>query len=409
MLPANCLSALRALRANRLRSALTMLGIVIGVGAVIVMVAVGAGAQARVSEQIRSLGSNLLLVVAGSTSSQGVRGGGGTLVTLTDDDALAIQREISAVQAAAPTLGRRMQVVHDNLNWATAVTGVTPEWLEVKEWGLVDGRPITAEDHRSAAKVVLVGATVAYRLFGEVNPLGTTIRIGRVPFTVIGILEPKGQNTTGQDQDDLLMVPLSTARRTLFGRVPGKPRAVWVITVKVREGEDIAAAAASVRDLMRQRHGLQHDQDDDFTLRDPTDVVRSHEDASRVMAYLLAAIAAVSLLVGGIGIMNMMLVSVAERTREIGLRMAVGARRRDILAQFLMEAVTLSLVGGAIGVGVGFGGSELLSYLAEWRTLVVAEAVIVAFGFAGLTGVVFGLYPAFRAAELDPIEALNRE
>jgi putative ABC transport system permease protein len=406
---ANFLIALRALRVNKLRSALTMLGIVIGVGAVIATVAVGAGAQARVAEQIRSLGSNLILVTAGSINSRGVRGGGGTLVTLTEDDAVAIQRQITAVQAAAPTVGRTMQVVHGNLNWATAVTGVTPEWLEAKEWDILDGRPITAEDHHAAAKVVLVGQTVAHRLFGDENPLGTTIRIGRVPFTVIGVLERKGRNTAGWDQDDLLMVPLSTSRRHLFGRVPGKVRAVWVITVKVREGEDFLEAEAAIRDLLRQRHGLRHDQDDDFTLRDLADVVQSQEEASRVMAYLLAAIAAVSLLVGGIGIMNMMLVSVTERTREIGLRLAVGARRRDILAQFLMEAATLSLVGGTIGVGVGLGGSELLMYVAAWRTLVVAEAVIAAFGFAGLIGVVFGFYPAFKAAGLDPIEALRWE
>jgi putative ABC transport system permease protein len=302
-----------------------------------------------------------------------------------------------------------MQVVHGNLNWATVVTGVTPEWFEVKEWQVLDGRAITAQDYDSAAKVALVGQTVAQRLYGEHNPLGATIRIGRVPFTVVGVLQPKGQNTEGRDQDDLLMVPLSTARQKLFGAVPGKARAVWVITVKIREGEDFAQAETAIRDLLRQRHGLGWDQDDDFTIRRQADVVRGREEASEVLAYLLAAIAAVSLLVGGIGIMNVMLVSVTERTREIGLRLAVGARRRDILVQFLMEAVILSLIGGAIGVAMGLGSALLLGHVAEWRVEVVPEVVVVAFGFAGLVGVLFGTYPALKAAALDPIEALRWE
>jgi putative ABC transport system permease protein len=409
MTRANVLSALRALRTNKLRGGLTIIGVVIGVAAVITGVAIGAGAQALVAEQIRSLGSNLLLVTAGSLNAGGVRSGAGTRVSLTDDDAQALQHEIAAVQAAAPTLGRRMQVVHGNLNWATVVTGVTPEWFEVKEWQVLDGRAITAQDYDSAAKVALVGQTVAQRLYGEHNPLGTTIRIGRVPFTVVGVLQPKGQNTEGRDQDDLLMVPLSTARQKLFGAVPGKARAVWVITVKIREGEDFAQAETAIRDLLRQRHGLGWDQDDDFTIRRQADVVRGREEASEVLAYLLAAIAAVSLLVGGIGIMNVMLVSVTERTREIGLRLAVGARRRDILVQFLMEAVILSLIGGAIGVAMGLGSALLLGHVAEWRVEVVPEVVVVAFGFAGLVGVLFGTYPALKAAALDPIEALRWE
>jgi len=409
MLLENARSALRALRVNKLRSSLTMLGIVIGVGAIIAMVAVGAGAQARVAEQIQSLGSNLIIVTAGSTTSSGVRGGGGSNVTLTEDDAIAMQRELPAVQAAAATWGRAMHVVHRGLNWGTLVAGVMPEWLEVKEWALVDGRPITADDHRVAAKVVLVGQTAAANLFGDESPLGQTIRIRRVPFTVIGVLDRKGQNTWGHDQDDTVMVPLSTARQKLFGRIAGKARAIWVITVKIREGEDFAAAQAQIRELLRQRHRLQPDQDDDFTLRDPTETVQAHEEASRVMAYLLAAVGSVSLLVGGIGIMNIMLVSVTERTRESGLRMAVGARSRDILTQFLVEAVTLSLIGGVIGIAVGLGSSHAISYFAEWRTLIAVEAVVVAFGFAAAIGILFGFYPARKAARLDPIEALRYE
>jgi putative ABC transport system permease protein len=410
MILENARTATRALLVNKLRSALTMLGIIIGVGSIIAMVAVGAGAHARVAEQIQSLGSNLLIVVANSMNApRGVRGGGGSGSTLTEDDAYAIQREISAVQAAASNLGGSKQVVHGNLNWGVVVAGVTPEWLEVKEWSLVDGRPITADDHRTAAKVALIGQTVAGNLFGGDNPIGSSIRISRVPFTVIGVLERKGQNTSGQDQDDIVMVPLSTGRQKLFGRVPGQARAVWAITVKVRDGEDLGEAEGRIRELLRQRHRLPLTQDDDFTVRNPLEVLQVQEEASRVMASLLAAVASVSMLVGGIGIMNILLVSVTERTREIGLRMAVGARRRDILVQFLVEAVTLSVIGGVIGVAVGLGGSHAISYFADWQTLIAVKAIVVAFGFAAATGTVFGFYPAHKAARLDPIEALRYE
>jgi putative ABC transport system permease protein len=409
MLLDNTRNAARALHVNMLRSSLTMLGIIIGVGAVIAMVAVGSGAQERVAEQIQSLGTNLVLVRSSSTSIQGVRGGAGTRVTLTDEDAMAIQNEIAAVQAAAPTRGGAHQVIHGNLNWGTSVTGVTPEWFDVKDWPVTDGRPITLEDHKAAAKVVVLGQTVASKLFGDDNPIGATIRISRVPFTVVGVLDVKGQNPWGQDQDDVVMVPLSTARRKLFGRIPGQARAVWVITVKLRQGEDRAEAEGQIRDLLRQRHRLQPDSEDDFDLRNPYDAIQAQETASHTMAYLLAAIASVSLLVGGIGIMNIMLISVTERTREIGLRMAVGARRRDILTQFLIEAVTLSLVGGVLGIAVGLGGSHAISYFAEWRTLIALDAVLVAFGFAAAVGILFGLYPARKAARLDPVEALRYE
>jgi putative ABC transport system permease protein len=409
MLLENARSAARALRLNKLRSSLTILGIVIGVGAIIAMVAVGAGAQARVAEQMRSLGSNLVVVTAGSATNRGVRGGGGSNVTLTEDDAMALQREIPAVQAAAPTWGSTRQVVHHYLNWGTLIQGMTPEWLEVKEWPLAEGRPISADDLRSAAKVALVGQTAAQNLFGDESPIGLTIRIDRVPFTVIGVLDRKGQNTWGHDQDDTVMVPLSTARQKLFGRIRGKARAIWVITVKIWEGEDFVDAQLQIRELLRQRHRVPPDQDDDFTLRNPFETSQAQAEASRVMTRLLAAIGSISLLVGGIGIMNIMLVSVTERTREIGLRMAVGARRRDILAQFLVEAVTLSLIGGVVGIAVGLGGSQAISHFAEWRTQVAAEAVLVAFGFAGAIGVLFGLYPARKAARLDPIEALRYE
>jgi putative ABC transport system permease protein len=409
MIVQNARSAARALRVNKLRSVLTVLGVVVGVGAIIAMLAVGAGARASLAEQIQSLGSNQIVVLSGSITASGVRLGQGSHVTLTEDDALALQREIPAVQAAAPTASRNMQVVYGNLNWGVAVSGVTPEWFEVKEWDVVEGRAITAEDHRLAAKVVLVGQTAAYRLFGEENPIGVTVRIGRVPFTVVGLLAPKGQNAWGRDQDDVMMVPLSTARRKLFGRIRGMARAVNVVVVKIREGEDFAEAQAQMRELLRQRHRLQPERDDDFTLRDPYEVLQTQEAASRTMAYLLAAIGSVSLLVGGIGIMNVMLVSVTERTREIGLRMAVGARRRDILGQFLVEALALALIGGAGGVAVGLAASHAIGYFAEWRTLIGVEAIALAFGFAPVVGVIFGLYPAHKAARLDPIDALRYE
>jgi len=409
MLLDNTRSAARALHVNKLRSSLTMLGIIIGVGAVIAMVAVGSGAQEQLAEQIQSLGTNLVIVRSRSTSIQGVRGGAGTRATLTDEDAMAIQSEIPAVQAAAPTRGGYLQVIHGNLNWVTTGVGVTPEWFEVKEWPTTSGRPITLEDDKAAATVVVLGQTVASRLFGDDDSIGATIRINRVPFSVVGLLDVKGQNASGQDQDDVVMVPLSTARRKLFGRIPGQARAVWAITVKLRQGEDRAEAEGQIRDLLRQRHRLQPDSEDDFDLRNPYDAIQVQAAASNTMAYLLAAIASVSLLVGGIGIMNIMLVSVTERTREIGLRMAVGARRRDILTQFLVEAVTLSLIGGVLGIVVGLGGSHAISYFAEWRTLIAADAVLVAFGFAAAVGILFGLYPARKAARLDPVEALRYE
>ena len=405
----NARSAARALRVNKLRSGLTMLGIVIGVGALIAMVAVGAGAQAQVAEQIQSLGTNLIVVTAGSTKSQGVRAGQATGVTLTEDDALAMQSEIPAIQAAAATWASTMQVVHGNQNWGTLVSGIMPEWLDVKERSVLEGRPITTDDHRAAAKVVLVGQTAAHHLFGDEDPIGLTIRIRRVPFTVIGVLERKGQSTSGWDQDDNVMIPLSTARQKLFGRITGKARAIWVITAKVREGEDLVEAEAQIRGLLRQRHRLLPEQDDDFTLRNPDEVQEKYREASQIMTYLLAAIASVSLLVGGIGIMNIMLVSVTERTREIGLRMAVGARSRDILTQFLVEALTLSLIGGAIGIALGVGGSHAITYFAEWQTLIAVDTIAVAFLFAAAVGVLSGLYPARRAARLDPIEALRHE
>ena len=401
--------ALRSLRVNKLRSALTMLGIIIGVGAVITMVAVGSGAQARVAEQIQSLGSNLIIVLSGSVTSGGVRMGTSSQQTITEDDAMAIGREIPAVQAVAPSVRGTAQVVFGNLNWSTGIQGVTADYFEVREWPVVTGRPFAPEDLDGATKVALLGQTTALNLFAEADPVGQIIRIKKVPFTVVGVLDRKGQNSWGQDQDDVVLIPLSTAKKKVLGKSNSNPRAVNAISIKIRPDEDMGEAESQIRDLLRQRHRLQPYQDDDFWLRNLSEILQTQEESSKVMTYLLAAIASVSLLVGGIGIMNIMLVSVTERTREIGLRMAVGARGRDILGQFLIEAVTLSLIGGVVGIAAGLGGANALSYFAEWRTLVSAQAIALAFGFAAGIGIFFGFYPARKAAALDPIEALRYE
>jgi putative ABC transport system permease protein len=401
--------ALGALRVNKLRSALTMLGIIIGVGAVIAMVAVGAGAQARVAEQIQSLGSNLIIVMSGSVTSSGIRVGSGSQQTITEDDAAAIQREIPAIQAAAASSRGTAQVVYGNLNWGTVIQGVTVEYFEARDWNVMNGRPFSTEEIDGATKVAVVGQTTALNLFGDADPLGQIIRIKKVPFTVVGVLDKKGQNTWGQDQDDVILIPLSTAKKKVLGRSNSNPRAVGAISVKVRADEDMHEAEAQIRDLLRQRHKLQPYQDDDFSLRNLAEVLQTQEESSKVMTYLLAAIASISLLIGGIGIMNIMLVSVTERTREIGLRMAVGARGRDILTQFLVEAVTLSVIGGVIGIALGLGGSEAINYYMGWRTLVSVDAIAIAFGFAATIGIFFGFYPARKAARLDPIDALRYE
>jgi len=401
--------ALRALAVNKLRSALTMLGIVIGVGAVIVMIAVGGGAQARVEEQIRALGSNLLLVMPGSTTAGGVRMGFGSGSTLTEDDVAAINREIPEA-LGAPALRGSAQVIWGNANWSTQIFGVTPEYLDVRQWPLASGRSFEPGEMAGAAKVCLIGATVARQLFGAADPLDQSIRIKRVPFTVIGVLDVKGQSLMGTDQDDLVLVPIKTARSRVLGTASAaRNRTVGTIWVKVADGLDTKVVEEQVRSLLRQRHRIQAGADDDFSLRNLAEVMAAQEASSRVLALLLAAVASVSLLVGGIGIMNIMLVSVTERTREIGLRMAVGARTRDILGQFLVEAVTLSLIGGLIGVALGVGGSVAIAQLAGWRIVLSPEAVGLAVAFAFAIGVFFGFYPARKAARLNPVEALRFE
>ncbi len=401
--------ALAALRTNKMRSALTMLGIIIGVAAVIAMMGVGAGAQARVEEQIKSLGSNLIIVLSGNFTAGGVRMGAGSQPTISEDDAYALQREIAIVAASAPQLRGSGQVVFGNSNWNTGILGVTPEYLVARNWAVAAGRGLEPQDVESAAKVVLLGQSVARSLFGEADPVGETVRIRRIPHEVVGLLERKGQSMVGQDQDDVVLIPISTARKRVLGGQQVRSRNVQSITVKVQDGADVAVAEQEIRDLLRQRHRLQPNQEDDFFLRNLAEVLAAQEASSRVLAMLLAAIASVSLVVGGIGIMNIMLVSVTERTREIGLRMAVGARGRDILLQFLVEAVTLALIGGLVGIALGFAASFAVGHFAGWRTEVEPAAVVLSVGFAGAIGVFFGYYPARKAARLAPIDALRHE
>jgi ABC-type antimicrobial peptide transport system permease subunit len=403
------LSALRALGTNWLRSMLTMLGIIIGVAAVITMIAIGGGAQQRVEEQIKSLGTNIMLVLPGAQTTGGVRLGAQTGQTLTEEDARAIAADVPEVQAAAPSLRTGAQVVAANANWSTSVMGTTPEYLEVRDWPLAAGRNFEEAEHAGSAKVAVLGQTVAQQLFGDDDPIDQVIRVRKLPLQVIGVLARKGQNSMGQDQDDVIVVPLSTYRNRIQGMSAGRIKRVGAISVKVREGQSMQDASDKLRELLRQRHRLQSGADDDFSIRNLTEMLQAQEESSRVMAMLLAAVAGVSLVVGGIGIMNIMLVSVTERTREIGLRMAVGARSRDILGQFLIEAVTLSLVGGAIGIVIGMLATWAIGALAGWQVLLSADSILLAVGFSAAVGVFFGFYPARRAAALLPIQALRHE
>ena len=399
--------AYRSLRANRMRSFLTMLGMVIGVAAVIAMVAIGAGASERIAAQISSIGSNLLIIVPGSTTSGGLRSGFGSAPTLTMEDARAIGKELPSVRLAAPSIRSISPVVHGNQNWTPLVRGLTPEYIEVRDWRLAEGRFFTPEEVDASSKVAVVGRTVVEKLFGEESPIGKIIRINRVPFKVIGVLEEKGQTSWGQDQDDIIMAPITTVRNKLIGSK--HPGIVEAIFAQVVDQESIAEAEREVKTLLRQRHRIGSGKEEDFFVRSLTERLEAEEASTRIMSLLLGMIASVSLLVGGIGIMNIMLVSVTERTREIGIRLAVGARERDILVQFLIEAVSLSAAGGMAGILLGVGGSMLITRFAGWSTLISPGAVLLAFGFSAAVGIFFGFYPARKASRLDPIEALRYE
>jgi putative ABC transport system permease protein len=401
------LIALRALMVNKMRSALTMLGIIIGVGAVIAMVAVGLGAQSRIEEQISSMGSNLLMVVPGSFTSGGMRFGAGTRSTLTVDDAKAISTEIPGVKHVAPSTSGVVQVVFGNQNWSTEAQGTTPELLDIRNWSIASGRPFTTQEVEGSLKVCILGNTLVENLFGGIDPIGQIVRIKKFPFTVIGVLEPKGQSGMGRDQDDIVFVPFTTAQKNLFGR--DLPGAVRQISVQAEDQEVLKEVEEQITALLRQRHHILPNQDDDFTVRNLTEIMGTIEQTGKVMSLLLASIASISLIVGGIGIMNIMLVSVTERTREIGIRIAVGAKGRDILLQFLIESLVLSLIGGILGIGIGMAGTLILSYFTQWPTLFSMRAILLAFLFSSLVGIFFGFYPARKASLLNPIDALRYE
>ena len=396
--------ALRALARNKLRAFLTMLGIIIGVGAVIAMVAIGEGAKAMIRAQIASLGTNVLIVLPGFTSQGGVRTGSGGVNTLVDGDAKAMMRELSAVAFASPALRRNEQVVAANLNWGTLIQGVAPEIQRIRDWEVVAGRFLHDGDMETAAKVAVIGQTVANQLFGNDEPLDNVVRIRNIPFRVVGLLAPKGQSSQGTDQDDTIMIPYTTMQKRLL-----RITHVQTIMVSAVSAERVQEAEEQITALLRQRHRIGPDRDDDFTVRNLSDIAGAAQGSAQVMAVLLGTVASISLLVGGIGIMNIMLVSVTERTREIGIRMAVGARSRDIMLQFLVEAVVMAATGGVIGILLGVGSSEFLKEWAKWPTLIDPSIIAIAFLFSGAVGVFFGFYPAKKAANLDPIEALRYE
>ena len=396
--------ALRALKRNKLRSFLTMLGIIIGVGAVIAMVAIGEGAKALVRSQIASLGTNVLVVIPGTLTQGGARTGFGGVRTLMDSDARAIMEEVPSVTLASPTMRQVNQVVAGNLNWSTVIQGVAPEFQQIRDWQVEDGRFINQADVGNAAKVALIGQTVASVLFGNEDPIDGVIRIKKIPFRVIGVLGAKGQTGHGTDQDDVVMIPYTTMQKRIMAITH-----VQSIVVSAVSAEKTQEAQQQMTALLRQRHRIQPDQDDDFFIRNLSDIAEAAQNSARVMAILLGSIASVSLLVGGIGIMNIMLVSVTERTREIGIRMAVGARKKDIMLQFIVEAVVMAAIGGALGTLAGVGSSGMISRMMEWPVLIRPDIIALAMLVSGGVGVFFGFYPAQKAANLDPIDALRYE
>jgi len=396
--------AWRALRRNPMRSALTTLGIIVGVGAVIAMVGIGNGAKAQVEAQIASLGRNVILVFSGSTTSSGLRTGWGGAGTLTVEDVEAIRREISGVAGISPEVRTITQVVADNQNWATQVLGESPDYFEIRGWAVVEGEPFTERDVRSANKVAVIGRTTAQQLYGGESPIGRVVRIKNVPFVIVGLLAPKGLSVMGTDQDDVIIMPYSAAMKRVMGTTTLRS-----INIQAATPSLLASMPRQITELLRQRHRIGPGRDDDFTVRTQQDIAEAATETSRVMTTLLGAIASVSLIVGGIGIMNIMLVSVTERTREIGIRMAVGAHARDILMQFLLEAIALSMAGGVIGIAVGIVAAKVLSAAANWPTLISPGSIVVAFLFSAAVGIFFGFYPARKASRLDPITALRYE
>jgi len=392
-----------SIRKNKMRTLLTMLGIVIGVGAVIIMVAVGQGAQRGIANQINALGTNLLVITAGSSNQGGVSQGAQAFNRLTVEDAEKLKREGTLFAGVTPVVNTRTQVIGGGANWRTTINGVSTDFQTIRDWQVESGTFFTDSDVRSTRKVAVIGATVAENLFPGTDPVGSQIQVRNVPFDVIGVLPKKGQNAGGQDQDDIVVIPYTTAQSRLSGGTR-----IWQILVSASSAEDLTAAQQEVSAIMRESHRIT-DGEDDFTVRNQTEIANAAQGTTKIMTWLLASIASVSLIVGGIGIMNIMLVSVTERTREIGIRMAIGARGSDVLTQFLVESIVMSVLGGAVGLAVGVGGAKVLAHFTGWSTAVPVQAVALAIGFSAAVGVFFGYYPARKAAALDPIQALRYE
>jgi putative ABC transport system permease protein len=396
--------ALKSIFKNKMRTALTMLGIVIGVGAVIVMVAIGNGAQSQIKRQISGLGTNLIVVTAGSIQTGGASQGAQSFNRLTVDDVDAIKREATLLGGVSPVIVTRTQVVGGSGNWRAEVNGVSTDFFGIRDWATTSGDLFTEEDVRTKRTVVLLGATVAKNLFADADPVGTEIRLGKTPFTVVGVLASKGQTASGSDQDDVVIVPYTAAQTRLNGF-----SFVGQILASASSPATLAPAQEEIKTIMRAAHGIPNGGTDDFTVRDQTAIAKAATSTSSIMTSLLAAIASVSLIVGGIGIMNIMLVSVTERTREIGIRMAIGARGSDVMLQFLVESIVMCLLGGLLGLGVGVGGASLVGRLTGWTIATPVSAVFLAIGFSAAVGIFFGFYPARKAASLDPIQALRFE
>lgn len=399
--------AVRAIRANKMRSSLTSLGIIIGVAAVIVMLAIGHGAQISIQEDMKTMGSNLMIVRSGSSTSGGARGGRGSLPTMKAADGDAIQEKVSKIKLAAPVLEQTNQVVYGNANWATSTTGTDNRYFQIKEWNLDYGRGFSDSDIKNAAKVTILGKTVVSELFGDVDPIGKTVRIKGMPFSVIGVLEKRGENGMGHDQDDAVFIPITTAQKKVIGIT--FPDQVNMVMLQAVDSESTYTTQEDITQIMRQRHNLGSNKEDDFVIMNLTQMQEMMESSTKILTVLLGSIASISLLVGGIGIMNIMLVSVTERTREIGIRMAIGAKAWDIRWQFLMESIVLSLIGGLVGILTGLAGVEIMKLFTTFTLKIAWAYVIVPFVFSGLVGVLFGFYPAYKASLLNPINALRYE